>query len=144
MSDHKKAECFNLLGLLQSMSEVKEMYWKKHGSVLSLTLTGCDGGQKDASSAPNNVLQSDWTTSAQSIVSIKPGLGRPCVETELAATEKSATDGDQSVTTLGRHKRAYHCIQLVADRKYPVAESRPCSTKIKLTFSKNGSRHTAT
>ena len=27
-------------------------------------------------------------------VCLRPGLGRPCVETELAATEKSATDGD--------------------------------------------------
>ena len=27
-------------------------------------------------------------------VSLKPGLGRPCIETELAATEKSATDGN--------------------------------------------------
>ena len=63
---------------------------------------------------------------------VRPGLGRLCVETELAATEKSAT-------TLSRHKRAYDRMQLVADRKYPVAESRPCSTNIKQTFSKIGS-----
>ena len=52
--------------------------------------------------------------------------------------------GDWSVTTLGRHKRAYDRIQLVANRKYSVAESRPCSTKIKRTFSKISSRRTAT
>ena len=28
----------------------------------------------------------------------------------------------------GRHKRVYDHIQLVADRKYPVAESPPCSS----------------
>ena len=55
------------------------------------------------------------------------GVGRPCVETELTATEKSATDGDRSVTILGRQKRACDRIQLVADRKYPIAASRPCS-----------------
>ena len=59
---------------------------------------------------------------------IMPGLGSPCVETELAATEKSTTDGDRSVTPLGRHKRAYDRIQLVADRKYSVAERHPYST----------------
>ena len=36
--------------------------------------------------------------------------------------------GPEYVATLGRHKGAYDRIQLVADRKYPVAESRPCST----------------
>ena len=57
---------------------------------------------------------------------LKPSLGRRCVETELTlvATEKSATDGDRSVTTLWRHKRPNDRIELVADRKYPVAESR--------------------
>ena len=59
---------------------------------------------------------------------LKPSLGRRCVDTELVATEKSSTDTHRSVTTLGRHKRAYDHVELVADRKYPVAESRPCST----------------
>ena len=52
---------------------------------------------------------------------IRAGVCRPYVETKLTATEKSATDGDWSLTTLGRHKRAYDRIQLVAD-------SRACST----------------
>ena len=39
------------------------------------------------------------------------------------ATGKSATN----VTTLCRHKRAYDRMQLVADRKYPIAEIHPCS-----------------
>ena len=39
----------------------------------------------------------------------------PCVETELTATKKSATDGNLLVATLCRHKRAYDRIQLVAD-----------------------------
>ena len=51
----------------------------------------------------------------------------PCVETELTATKKSATDGNWSVTALCRHKHAYDCIQLVADRKYPIAAIHPCS-----------------
>ena len=46
---------------------------------------------------------------------LRVGVCRPCVETKLTATEKSATDGDWSVTTLGRHMRAYDRIQLVAD-----------------------------
>ena len=46
---------------------------------------------------------------------IRAGVCRPCIETKLTATEKSAIDGDWSVTTLGRHKRAYDRIQLVAD-----------------------------
>ena len=45
----------------------------------------------------------------------RAGVCRPCVETELTATKKSATDGDRSVTTLCRHKRAYDRIQLVVD-----------------------------
>ena len=61
---------------------------------------------------------------------LKPSLGRPCVETELVATEKSATDIDPSVTTLGRQKSAYGWLELVGDRKYPVAESRACSTSM--------------
>ena len=44
---------------------------------------------------------------------LRAGVCRPCVETELTATKKSATDGNWSVTTL--HKRAYDRIQLVAD-----------------------------
>ena len=59
---------------------------------------------------------------------VRAGVCRPCVETKLTATEKSATDGDRLVTTLGRHNRAYDRIQLVADRKSPVAESGACST----------------
>ena len=47
--------------------------------------------------------------------SLTAGVCRPCVETELTATKKSATDGNWSVTTLCRHKRAYDRIQLVAD-----------------------------
>ena len=46
---------------------------------------------------------------------LRAGVRRPCVETELTATKKSATDGNLSVTTLCRHKRAYDRIQLVAD-----------------------------
>ena len=46
---------------------------------------------------------------------VRAGVCRPRVETELTATKKSATDCDWSVTTLGRHKRAYDRIQLVAD-----------------------------
>ena len=46
---------------------------------------------------------------------LRAGVCRPYVETELTATKKSATDGNWSVTTLCRHKRAYDHIQLVAD-----------------------------
>ena len=46
---------------------------------------------------------------------VMAGVCQPCVETELTATKKSATDGNWSVTTLCRHKRAYDRIQLVAD-----------------------------
>ena len=59
--------------------------------------------------------------------SVRAGVCRPCVETELTATERSGTDGDWSVTTLDRHKRAYDRIQLVADIKYPMAEIHPRS-----------------
>ena len=52
---------------------------------------------------------------------LRAGVRRPYVEKKLTATEKSATDGDWSATTLGRHKLAYDRIQLVAD-------SRTCST----------------
>ena len=48
-------------------------------------------------------------------VHFRAGVCRPCVETELTATKKSATDGDLSVTTLCRHKCAYDRIQLVVD-----------------------------
>ena len=46
---------------------------------------------------------------------LRAGIWRPCVETKLTATKKSATDGNWSVTTLCRHKHAYERIQLVAD-----------------------------
>ena len=46
---------------------------------------------------------------------VRAGVCRPCVEKELTATKKSATDSNWSVTTLCRHKRAYDRIQLVAD-----------------------------
>ena len=45
--------------------------------------------------------------SRKRIIRHRAGVCRPCIETELTATEKSAT--------LGRHKRAYDRIQLVAD-----------------------------
>ena len=48
-------------------------------------------------------------------VCVRASVWRPCVETKLTATKKSATDGNWSVTTLCQHKRAYDRIQLVAD-----------------------------
>ena len=60
-------------------------------------------------------------------IALRAGVCRPCVETKLTATKKSATDGDLSVTTLCRHKRAYDRIQLVDDRKYPLAAIHPCT-----------------
>ena len=50
-----------------------------------------------------------------SLCSLRAGVCRPCVERELTATTKSTTDGNWSVTTLCRHKRAYDRIQLVAE-----------------------------
>ena len=61
------------------------------------------------------------------LLPVRAGVCRPCVLTELTATEKSATDGNWSVTTLCRHKCAYDRIRLVADRKYPIADIHPCS-----------------
>ena len=64
------------------------------------------------------------------IMTFRAGVDRPYVETKLTATEKSSTDGDWSVTTLCWHKRAYDRIQLVADRKYPIAEIHPCTRTV--------------
>ena len=46
---------------------------------------------------------------------LRAGVCRLCVERELTATKKSATDGNWSVTTPCRHKHVYDRIQLVAD-----------------------------
>ena len=46
---------------------------------------------------------------------LRAGECRPYVETELTATKNLATDGNWSVTTLCRHKRAYDRIQLFTD-----------------------------
>ena len=48
--------------LLQKMEEVKDSFWKKNGGPLSLTLAGCDGGQKEDNVGPNNVLTGNWTS----------------------------------------------------------------------------------
>ena len=32
------------------------------GSLVSMTLAGCDGGQKEETSGPQNVLSGNWTT----------------------------------------------------------------------------------
>ena len=49
--------------LLKKISEVRDTFWRKHCSLLQLTLAGCDGGAKDESSAPKNVLSSNWSAS---------------------------------------------------------------------------------
>ena len=45
------------------MSSVKESVWKHSAGLLSaISIAGCDGGQKDESSAPSNVLTFNWST----------------------------------------------------------------------------------
>ena len=61
---------------------------------------------------------------------LRAGVSQPCVETELTATKNQrlmATDQSQLYVDISMHKRAYDRIQLVADRKYPIAEIYPCS-----------------
>ncbi|KAI8488214.1 Zinc finger ZZ-type and EF-hand domain-containing protein 1 [Branchiostoma belcheri] len=48
--------------LLKSMHKVTENFWRKYGYPLQLSLTGCDGGQKDNNCPPSIVLTSDWST----------------------------------------------------------------------------------
>ncbi|XP_070581030.1 zinc finger ZZ-type and EF-hand domain-containing protein 1-like isoform X2 [Ptychodera flava] len=50
--------------LLRSLNNVREMILKKYGSVVHLSLCGCDGGQRDSNSVPSNVLTDNWTTEA--------------------------------------------------------------------------------
>ncbi|XP_035685693.1 zinc finger ZZ-type and EF-hand domain-containing protein 1-like [Branchiostoma floridae] len=48
--------------LLKAMHKVTENFWRKYGYPLQLSLTGCDGGQKDNNCPPSIVLTSDWST----------------------------------------------------------------------------------
>ncbi|XP_077980047.1 zinc finger ZZ-type and EF-hand domain-containing protein 1-like [Glandiceps talaboti] len=50
--------------LLRSLNNVREMILKKYGSILQLSLCGCDGGQRDSNTAASNVLTDNWTTEA--------------------------------------------------------------------------------
>ncbi|XP_077868975.1 zinc finger ZZ-type and EF-hand domain-containing protein 1-like [Saccoglossus kowalevskii] len=50
--------------LLKSLKNVRDMVLKKYGSVLQLTLCSCDGGQRDSNSSPSNVLTDNWSTEA--------------------------------------------------------------------------------
>ena len=49
--------------LLKKMTEVRDTFWKKQCNPLQLTLAGCDGGSRDESSGPKNVISSNWSTS---------------------------------------------------------------------------------
>ena len=49
--------------LLKKMTEVRDTFWRKQCNPLQLTLAGCDGGSKDESSGPKNVISSNWSTS---------------------------------------------------------------------------------
>ncbi|CAH1794732.1 unnamed protein product [Owenia fusiformis] len=52
-------------GLLKSVVAVRDTFWKKQGHNISLKLVGCDGGKKNETSTPENVLSGAWTSATQ-------------------------------------------------------------------------------
>ncbi|XP_041474383.1 zinc finger ZZ-type and EF-hand domain-containing protein 1-like isoform X3 [Lytechinus variegatus] len=68
--DHKNNEIEGAVKMLRNLNAVRDSILKKHGTQLTMTLEGCDGGQQDESTAPSNVLCGNW--SAKGYVSNTP------------------------------------------------------------------------
>nr|XP_054763632.1 zinc finger ZZ-type and EF-hand domain-containing protein 1-like [Lytechinus pictus] len=59
--DHKNSEIEGAVKMLRNLNTVRDSILKKHGTQLTMTLEGCDGGQQDESTAPSNVLCGNWS-----------------------------------------------------------------------------------
>lgn len=51
--------------LLRQMQQARDACWEKTGHLLTLTLSGSDGGQSDENSGPENVLNHTWSMPVQ-------------------------------------------------------------------------------
>ncbi|XP_071796481.1 zinc finger ZZ-type and EF-hand domain-containing protein 1-like isoform X2 [Asterias amurensis] len=55
-------EKISAVKLMKSLNTVTEKMLRKYATQFTVTLAGCDGGQKESSSGPANVLSSSWTS----------------------------------------------------------------------------------
>ncbi|XP_071500526.1 zinc finger ZZ-type and EF-hand domain-containing protein 1-like [Diadema antillarum] len=60
--DHKDREISGAVKMLRNLNTVRDSILKKHGTQISMTLEGCDGGQKDSTTGPSNVLGGNWSS----------------------------------------------------------------------------------
>ncbi|KAL3875978.1 hypothetical protein ACJMK2_033871 [Sinanodonta woodiana] len=60
---------FPITSLLLKLQTARDACWEKSGHQLSLSLCGCDGGQNDDQSKPENVLNQSWTPASPVYVS---------------------------------------------------------------------------
>ncbi|XP_071963026.1 zinc finger ZZ-type and EF-hand domain-containing protein 1-like isoform X2 [Antedon mediterranea] len=92
--DNNKVE-FPVGRMMKSLTTVRETLLKKNSSAIQLSLLGCDGGQKDETSAPANVLTDNWSTetyiSEKTQVNMFFGKGKPV---QITKVRIKASKGD--------------------------------------------------